>query len=587
MRRRPTVCKTSTDSTAEDSDADCKVVPVTKVRSPLHSHDPIEVEAVDMRSNKKKKKQKQPAGKTQEQIVAKKQQLPVAKMPEQPVAENNSAQDITTMPRYTGMEDLRDFDLMNITITIYGITGVMCEEKEEKKKSKRKNSTSKVPVTTKQTAETDDEVSEPKGFPTTVAASVGRNAISSQTLIETFYPSQPIEITSIPGQTTNLSALWQMPPAALMSAEARQMEDSNSLPCESSFQLLRMMMKKPYTRGQVLVENYVHEQVQIGVNLCRGTELMELGVATLIITGEEEGQILMHVPARPSANPGIRDAKTCRSSKKNKESKKKKKPRKAYFRDDNKRTFRLGENASLYVGVQVNPQRDVEAAERFHQQELSDSKAFHCESTESQLLRAAHEAKANLVKYREIQLEKEVQKHMQIFSQESTENDEEDDILVGNREVISPTNHAQPNTLAGLFCGAIPMMAGGTTACAAPNSTSCVAPNPCMASTAACVGPNPGAMKSKSVKGGNGAKTLEDTTSALNRKNSMPFSTVLNVKYSHEFAKSFFSGITFNQSDQSSEDHEIADIINSARKLVTGANVSPDSMEKSVDLHPI
>jgi hypothetical protein len=518
-----------TDTTTEEGDGWInKLVPVVKVQATstcqASVQDSIEMEAVEMKQRQTPLSRPWPVN-----------TIIIEERDENEDTDHREHGHETLLAMNPYVEDVKDFDLMNITITIYSITGVLCEEKSvKKKKGKRKVSLrlSKSKASTPASHEHDVT----SDFPTTVAASVKRNVINSQTLIETFFPSQPMGTKSIPGQTTTLSALWQMPTAGpVANVETEQRVEEDALQLESSFQLLRVMMKQPFKRGNKYVENYVHETVHIGINLCRGTELMELGVATLVVTGEEEGQAMMHVPARPCADPGIRERgkkeKTTRRTK----------PKRTHFIGDN-RTFRLDENSALYVGIQVHPQRDVEAAEKLRQ-------FAEIEQSDSQLLRAAHAAKASILEYQARHLLKEEQriaqqKMAQQVLSESTEGSEDTSVksVKESGHVSKQMSDAVPRTsclaentlLDDMFCGSMPMFTGAG----------------CESDTNNCAPPAP--------KGSTDSNDLE-------RQTSLPFSEILNVKYAPAYAKSFFSALTYSQTEFTENDNDIvADMIQNA-----------------------
>jgi hypothetical protein len=543
--------KIESDCTDEDDATERtrrKLIPVARVHSRFQSLDSVEVEAVEMKGRMPILPLPQATTSTSSRFVEERDPHETYyddrdETEERGQPEETSEHRTATSPKaecletqlsmYPYTEDLKNFDLMNITITIYGITGIMCEQKPVKKSKRRsslKPSRSKESDSSK--SQSNEEPSENIFvIPTTVAASVKRNAISSQTVIETFYPSKPLKIKSTPGIATNLSAVWQTPIPTLGLC-SRQDEDNYPDP-QSSFQLIRMMMKKPYSRAQVLVENYIHEQVQIGINLCRGGELMRLGVATLIITGEEEGQVMMHVPTRPVSNAGIQYKKhTSRARKK--EIKK----NKFSFQNDDK-VYRLDENASLYLGVQVNPQRDVEAAERFDED---------IEASDSELLSAAHAAKETLMRLREYQdpekIDEDWEPPQTSFPIASGINDasstrSKKDVSASSRkplaskeatattEVGMPSSFVPESMLSGMFCGAIPMLSANKNNLTATGNRKISSENK--------------SNNSNCPRSGEQANSNGNLNSDF-----APISEVLNVKYAPAYAKSFFSAVTYS-----------------------------------------
>eukprot|EP00540_Astrosyne_radiata_P007679 CAMPEP_0116860850 /NCGR_PEP_ID=MMETSP0418-20121206/22662_1 /TAXON_ID=1158023 /ORGANISM="Astrosyne radiata, Strain 13vi08-1A" /LENGTH=464 /DNA_ID=CAMNT_0004495339 /DNA_START=84 /DNA_END=1476 /DNA_ORIENTATION=+ len=84
--------------------------------------------------------------------------------------------------------------------------------------------------------------------------------------------------------------------------QLQQAASSGGLLERSTFTLLRVMMKESYDRGihgrGAMVPHYVHERIELQINLSKGSESIPLGVATLVVSGEEEGPITMNLPAK-------------------------------------------------------------------------------------------------------------------------------------------------------------------------------------------------------------------------------------------------------------------------------------------------
>lgn len=302
----------------------------------------------------------------------------------------------------TELEEEKQFDLMHICIKVYGLNGLVCEDlgkkslpmdrcqslnlSNQKRRSiknrcfKEKQNFANVVEPVEETGEgsgatVSDQDTNNKASPIVLAASVTRNAFSSESLIETYICSQPIDANCTDGKLSQFYGLWQKPAKSCLQQENLETPDL-------SFRVLRMMMKKSYIRRDTtaIVENYVHENIPIRINICRGTEMVQLGIATLIVTGEEEGEVLMTLPTRSiysNGNPAERI-----SSDQYRRRKKKKQPT---FQNDNKQ-FTLEENASLLVGVQIHTQQDMQ----IHAQQDIDDNIL--------LLREAHARKVALCK---------------------------------------------------------------------------------------------------------------------------------------------------------------------------------------------
>ena len=118
------------------------------------------------------------------------------------------------------------------------------------------------------------------------------------------------------------------------------------------------MKQEAFVPGAAVGSTYVHEKVELNINLSRGTELIRLGTASLVISGEEEGEILINVPAKAfvhkSKNMNKKKFKKGKAIKSNKY---------GYFANDLTRRYSLEENATLRVGIRVIPQDTLDIAE--------------------------------------------------------------------------------------------------------------------------------------------------------------------------------------------------------------------------------
>ncbi|KAL3902519.1 MAG: hypothetical protein SGILL_010792, partial [Bacillariaceae sp.] len=250
------------------------------------------------------------------------------------------------------------FDLMNIKIVVYGLTGLMCEKEPVKRKLFGRRSSASAGGTTTDSCGTpgmtglsgssissgdflsmgDSDCLESTGVPTTAVVSCQKNAISSQTSLETFLPSMPIQrpIANFVNKV-KYSASWP-------SEQTLQQDDSAM--DRSSFKIIRCMQQSTFVPGIGAGSNYINQTVELRINLSRGTELLRLGTATLVINGDEEGELTMSIPAK-STLPNM------------KKSKRKKKNKYGYFSDDQSRRYYLDENATVKIGIQVIPEDTV------------------------------------------------------------------------------------------------------------------------------------------------------------------------------------------------------------------------------------
>jgi len=269
------------------------------------------------------------------------------------------------------------FDLMQIHISIYNLDGInsTTDEKEQKKRRRQmklKSSKSDLRITRKRSgfgfmspskktvAKRDATVgsassievleeqeitgSTKGGIPTTAVVSCHRQVISSGTTMETFLPSSPLTMVSTVGPTSvQYKANW-------MSEDARRnLEDIE--PC--TFKIIRAMKRQHYRPGLKIedVRNYSHETVDLHISLGRGKDLLPLGIASLAVSGDEEGEILMTLPAKPGGGSIWHRGKKARRRR----SRGRHVHNNNSFPRDPSTAFQLDGNASLRVGVRVTP----------------------------------------------------------------------------------------------------------------------------------------------------------------------------------------------------------------------------------------
>lgn len=266
-------------------------------------------------------------------------------------------------PQYDA-EDSDKFELMNVTVVIYGLSGLICEKDADCKKRfqnrskpsrKRKDAASRVSGSTISTFDPstseEGEMMDRFGAPTTAVVSYRKNTYSSQTALETFLPSVPLHL---PMASSGLKYRYQ---ASWPSEQSTLNRDESAME-RSSFHFTRCMKQESYVPGVGAGSNYVHETLELRINMSRGTELLRLGCATLVISGEEEGEVQMNIPAKPLPQKQKKLTKNRIKTKSNKY---------GFFSSDLSSRFYLDENATLRVGVRVVPQdslRMVQERER-------------------------------------------------------------------------------------------------------------------------------------------------------------------------------------------------------------------------------
>ncbi len=252
-------------------------------------------------------------------------------------------------------DESEKFDLMNVTVVIYNLSGIMCEKEPEIKRRSKfdsremafglkvDNSHGRISGSTISSYEpcTSDNgaLFDNIGAATTALISCRKNAYSSQTWLESFLPSVPINYPmKSMGSKYRYQASWP--------SEQSLLSRDDTAVARSSFMLTRCMKQEGFVPGTGIRSNYVHETLELRINLSRGTELLRLGTATLVLSGDEEGEVQMLLPAKPL------DQK-----KQVNRNRVKAKPNKyGYFSGDLTRRFFLDENSTLRVGIRVRPQ---------------------------------------------------------------------------------------------------------------------------------------------------------------------------------------------------------------------------------------
>jgi hypothetical protein len=261
--------------------------------------------------------------------------------------------------------DGADFELMEVAITVYGLSGIICRTADPKKSAKmfsKKGGTEISKASSRPGVHSLDldesgnpALTNPKGdnlendsVPTTAVVSFRRNAFSSDTALETFMPSLPLtKPLSGFGNTARYMASW---PAGERSALLGK--DPQGISTINMIRVMRREKYRPETKiGQV--SGYVHETIDLGVCIGRGKELVHLGTVSFAITGDEEGEVVTNVPVK---------SLTPHATAKRKSSKKKR-SKISSFPHDSSRSYLLDDNATLRVGVRVLPQHTIKTAE--------------------------------------------------------------------------------------------------------------------------------------------------------------------------------------------------------------------------------
>jgi hypothetical protein len=275
--------------------------------------------------------------------------------------------------QYLEMDDEDQFELMHVTIIVYGLNGILCEREPIKKKRSKLTRRGEAPSyrfgdtsfakssfggstissLEASAASVESALDIPTGT-TMAVVSFRKSAFSSQTSFENFLPSVPLTLpNSTIGNKSRYVASWP-------SEKSQLTRDPTDIE-RSSFKITRCMQQAAFVPGESrataagAVSNYVHETLELRINLSRGTELIQLGTASIVISGDEEGEMQMHVPAKPIHHKP-------KSKKLGFKSKTAKTNKDGYFTSDPSRRYYLDDNATLRVGVQVIPQEALQVA---------------------------------------------------------------------------------------------------------------------------------------------------------------------------------------------------------------------------------
>jgi hypothetical protein len=239
--------------------------------------------------------------------------------------------------------DSSKFDLMKVRVTVYSLSGILRSVPREKKKTKR-------PLLRRRKISKSSEnellVRQQNAPPVTAVVSCMRNVNGSSNSTETLIPSIPFEsdLSGI-GSTNRFVAVW---PAANSSI----LLESESAD-QSTFDLIRVMKHEPYRRGTRAnhVSYYIPETIDLKISVGYGKNLSYLGIASFVITGDEEGEVIINIPAKKgyvenNVN-GRGNSSSCNKSKGSD---------KLASNCESISCFELDENATLKVGIQVLPQ---------------------------------------------------------------------------------------------------------------------------------------------------------------------------------------------------------------------------------------
>lgn len=226
------------------------------------------------------------------------------------------------------------FQMMDIMVSVDIMEGLIMESKEKSAPSdSHKSGSSKMLGS----------------LPITTFVSCKKNVSSTRT-IATHVPSLPLNkpSSSHAGKLHHFLVRWP--------ADFDPHGDALS-----TFKLSRLMKKEPSASGSIGF-GFVPEEVELTIGLMRGSEMITLGLANLVITGEETEEMIIDLPInitkeavketqkknrRRSASPLRKLRSPIKSSSKAMKPK--------AFPSDSKRRYRLSEQSMIRLQVQITP----------------------------------------------------------------------------------------------------------------------------------------------------------------------------------------------------------------------------------------
>ena len=183
----------------------------------------------------------------------------------------------------------QDFRLMNISVSVLGLSGIYAESKKKQKifhkKQKSRSSSEDKGYTESSSSSLEMEDNNVKAVVTFF-----KNSMSSDTFIASHLPSLPIR--SIDGGNSHYHATWptDFDP------------NGNEL---STFKISRLMKpdygQQRYLGGVRGKKIFVPEEIVLTVGLNKGSDMIPLGTASIFITGEECEDIQCNLPVRLEA----------------------------------------------------------------------------------------------------------------------------------------------------------------------------------------------------------------------------------------------------------------------------------------------
>jgi len=224
----------------------------------------------------------------------------------------------------TDDEDTQLFsdELMNVRLTIYSLSGITRHRDPKAKPSKSKSRAtpqkkSKAPLT----------------IPTTAVVSMTHGQSDSGFAMQTFLPSSELRCrgtNKVDGEE-RCTAYWRGDEStALLSGE-----DNTPSTLEMTLTMKREGFQTGMKVGQAHM--YSHERIDVNVSIGKGKELIPLGVVSIVVSGEEEGEVVSNFSVKQENRPKKKTKKSVK---------------------DDPFVYDLDDSSTLRVGVQVIPKQE-------------------------------------------------------------------------------------------------------------------------------------------------------------------------------------------------------------------------------------
>ncbi len=215
-------------------------------------------------------------------------------------------------------------ELMIIRVTLYSIEGIRRHDVETQNSTFR---TLRHMMTSKSTSTA----------PTTAIASLRGQ------IVKTLVPSGPLSYHELRKAERSVRGVASWQESNILDDETRK---KDVMP-HSTFELSRSMRRQCFRReGRIdHMSQYLPEMVELVVGVAKGKEIFPLGIASIVVSGEEEGERLVNIPIKSFL---VRNDKMRRNGRQ----------KKGLTFDGDSYWYSLDNNAFMRVGICVIPRHN-------------------------------------------------------------------------------------------------------------------------------------------------------------------------------------------------------------------------------------